>query len=156
MAEPTVGSFHYTRTDHGRTTALATWRVTTTDEAIANAVRALAGGTITVTDGGFLDVQTGATAVRVAILDTDTACLRFHLRDRPTLGVFSFTARPWTLDELTRDGQGRPGVGGRGPADLVIRDVNVTTLTGLHVRHLVPELRLRRRPGRPTHANPAA
>lgn len=145
MGEPAVGRFHavsYQR--HAE--AFSSWRVTTADGGVAERVAEVLGGVPRrlKAGGGGWEVATDAASVPVAVEWAGTT-LGFCLKGCSGLGRFQFSPEPWTLAEITRTctRNGAAGVGGRdaGP-HLIIKRVQVRTLTGVLVAHLVPLLLL--------------
>jgi hypothetical protein len=141
MAEEVVGTFHYLHNEQGRISALTEWRLVTADRRTARAVGRLLGG-VPAPVAHDLDGWEVRTHSAVLLIDIEgtSPTLRFHLSGATdSLGLLAFAYAPWSLGEIT-SATTRPGVGGWGPATLSIRKVDVTTRTGVFVRHLMPVL----------------
>lgn len=145
MAEVLAGAFHAVQTIDGLPHGLTQWRVTTAHQGVAGAVGRLLGGTPRLLkaagDGGW-EILTEAASVRVAVDFADATSIGFRLADADTLGRFVFSSAPWTVREMFGDiSDHLSRVGGWGAlACLAIRPVEIRTLTGMNVLHLVPSV----------------
>ncbi|WP_188281494.1 hypothetical protein [Streptomyces sp. CBMA29] len=147
MAEAlVVGEFHFAYAVGGRVEALRTWRVTTVDPNVAAKVARLLGGMprpVPLAAGGGLEVVTEADSVRVVMASRSGTHLGFCLEGSTGIGRFEFSPAPWTLDQMTRTcgHDGATGAGGRDAgARLIIKRVEIRTLTGMYVVHRLPVL----------------
>jgi hypothetical protein len=142
-----VGTFSMRRTVDGRPEDLAVWRAVTSDAGTAEHIAAAFGGKVRpCPESSALEVVTGLSEIRIVpgLAEPSSTRMAFRLLDGSVPGWFSFSSAPWSLGEVTTGLEGqRDRVGGWGSALLVVRDVAVTTLTGLCVRHRMPELRFR-------------
>ncbi|WP_328463994.1 hypothetical protein [Streptomyces sp. NBC_00448] len=141
-----MGTFSMRRTVDGRPEELAVWRAVTSDAGTAERIAGAFGGQVRpCPERGALEVVTGVSEIRIVPGRAEPGGMRmaFRLVDGSVPGWFAFSSAPWSLGEVTTGVEGHGDrVGGWGSALLVVRDVAITTLTGLCVQHRMPELRL--------------